>query len=131
MKKTLDPIKLKQQYTKWLEQETAIKKVEEYIEITSPFLDRYNDCLQIYAKQDEKGNIQLTDDAYILNNLQMEGIDLSSNKTKTTIQEILNKYNVKINNQSLTMQTTIEEFPQKILLLIQAMLNIDAIGFNP
>ena len=95
------------------------------LEITSPFLDRYNDYLQVYAKLVNSNEIILTDDAYIINNLQMSGIDISSNKRKQILESFLNKYHVKLEENALVIKSGIEDFPQKILFLMQAMLNID------
>ena len=47
-----------------------LDEIEEYLQITSPFLDRFNDYLQVYAKIDKNNEILLTDDSYIINNLQ-------------------------------------------------------------
>ena len=125
MKNLLDPIKVKEKYIKWLEQEISVNKIGEYIEITSPFLDRYNDYLQVYAKLEADDEIILTDDAYIINNLQMSGVDINSNKRKQVLESFLNKYNVKLEEDALVTKSGIEDFPQKILFLMQAMLNID------
>ena len=125
MNNSLDPIKLKEQYVNWLEKEISVNKIDEYLEITSPFLDRYNDYLQVYAKLVNSNEIILTDDAYIINNLQMSGIDISSNKRKQILESFLNKYHVKLEENALVIKSGIEDFPQKILFLMQAMLNID------
>lgn len=125
MKNLLDPIKVKEKYIKWLEQEISVNKIGEYLEITSPFLDRYNDYLQVYAKLEADDEIILTDDAYIINNLQMSGVDINSSKRKQVLESFLNKYNVKLEEDALVTKSGIEDFPQKILFLMQAMLNID------
>ena len=69
--------------------------------------------------------IILTDDAYIINNLQMSGVDINSSKRKQVLESFLNKYNVKLEEDALVTRSGIEDFPQKILFLMQAMLNID------
>ena len=125
MKNLLDPIKVKEKYIKWLEQEISVNKIGEYLEITSPFLDRYNDYLQVYAKLEADDEIILTDDAYIINNLQMSGVDINSSKRKQVLESFLNKYSVKLEEDALVTKSGIEDFPQKILFLMQAMLNID------
>ena len=125
MANLLDPITVKEKYIKWLEQEITVNKLGEYIEITSPFLDRYNDYLQVYEKLEKNDEIILTDDAYIINNLQMSGIDINSSKRKQILKSFLNKYNVKLQNNELTTKSGIEDFPQKVLFLMQAMLDID------
>lgn len=121
----LDPIKLKEKYISWLEDEITVNKIGEYLEITSPFLDRYNDYLQVYAKFEENNEITLTDDSYIIRNLQMTGIDISSSKRKKLLESFLRKYNVKLMEDALVTKCGIEDFPQKILFLMQAMLNVD------
>lgn len=125
MDNILDPVKLKKQYVNWLEKEISVNKVGEYLEITSPFLDRYNDYLQVYAKLGNNSEVILTDDSYIIDNLQASGIDINSVKRKQLLENFLNKYNVKLENNSLVIKAGIEDFPQKILFLMQAMLNVD------
>ncbi len=121
----LDPIELKEKYVKWLEDEIVVNKIGEYLEITSPFLDRYNDYLQVYAKLEADSEIIVTDDSYVINNLRMSGIDINSAKRKQLLESFLNKYSVKMDNDALVIKSGIEDFPQKILFLMQAMLNID------
>ena len=121
----LNPIKVKEDYIKWLEKEiTVVKKENEYLEINAPFLDRYNDYLQVYAKI-EKNEILLTDDSYIINNLINSGVDISSDKRKQLLNSFAKKYGIEIKNKSLCIKTSREDFPQKILILTQAMINID------
>ena len=91
MNNLLDPIKLKEKYINWLEKEISVNQIGEYLEITSPFLDRYNDYLQVYAKLEKDDEIILTDDSYIINNLQMSGIDIKSTKRKQWLESFLNK----------------------------------------
>ena len=67
--KTINPTELKEQYKKWLQEEISIKQIDKYFEITSPFIDRYNDYLQVYAKLEKENKIVLTDDSYIIHNL--------------------------------------------------------------
>ena len=125
MDNILNPTKLKEQYIKWLEDEITLNKINEYWEITSPFLDRYNDYLQVYAKMDNDNEILLTDDAYTLNNLKMAGVDINSPRRKQLLDNFLNKYKVQLDNDALTIKTGVEDFPQKLLFLMQTMLNVD------
>jgi hypothetical protein len=39
-------------YVNWLRQRIKIAEVNDYCEITTPFLDRHNDSLQIYLKKE-------------------------------------------------------------------------------
>ena len=76
-------------------------------------------------KLEKDNEIILTDDSYIINNLQMSGIDINSNKRKKLLESFLNKYNVKLEDNALVIKASVEDFPQKILFLMQAMLNVD------
>ena len=40
-------------YVAWLKDKTSLRQIDDWIEITTPYLDRHNDYLQIYAKTTE------------------------------------------------------------------------------
>ena len=121
----LNPIELKEKYISWLEDEISVNKIGEYLEVTSPFLDRYNDYLQVYAKIQNDNEIIITDDSYTINNLKMSGIDFNSTKRKQLLTTFINKYRIDLKDDELLVKTDIDDFPRKILFLMQAMLNID------
>lgn len=125
MNTLLDPIKLKEKYISTLDDEITVKKFGEYIEVTSPFLDRYNDYLQVYVKLINDNEFILTDDSYIINNLEMSGIDMNSSKRKQLLKTILNKYSINLENNALTTKADSENYIQKLLFLMQAMLHVD------
>jgi hypothetical protein len=44
------------EYRAWLKDKTAVREVNgAWVEITTPYLDRHNDALQIYARHDNGG----------------------------------------------------------------------------
>lgn len=117
---------LKSSYLSWLKENIILKDVNGAIEITSPFLDRHNDHLQIFAIP--SGNkIKLTDDSYIISDLSMSGCDIDSTiKRKEILRSILNGYGVKRSERDeLYVETTIDQFPQKKHMLIQAMIAVN------
>ena len=120
-----NPTELKEKYINWLEDEISVNKIGEYLEVTSPFLDRYNDYLQVYVKIQNDNEIIITDDSYTINNLKMSGIDFNSIKRKQLLTTFINKYNINLKDDELIVKTNIDDFPRKILFLMQAMLNID------
>ena len=63
---------LLEQYRIWLRDKTSIRQVNDWVEITTPYMDRHNDLLQIYAKRSKDGFL-LTDDGYILDDLEQSG----------------------------------------------------------
>lgn len=123
--KEINAVEFKEQYINWLNKEIQVNQLNHYLEITSPFLDRYNDYLQVYAKVIDNNQIFLTDDSYIIDNLKMSGVDINSAKRKQLLQTFLNKYSVRLENDALVINSNFEHFPQKLLSLMQAMLNVD------
>lgn len=114
------------EYTDWLYSGFSAIKVGEYFELTTPYLDRYNDHLQIYVKQNENGSYFLTDDGYIINNLQSSGVSFNrSHKRRDMLSRIARNFGVTINNNNLEIQATKSNYPQKKHMLIQTMLTID------
>jgi len=37
-------------YLQWLKDKTVLRQVNDWVEITTPYLDRHNDYLQMYAR---------------------------------------------------------------------------------
>ena len=50
---------------------------------------------------------------------------MKSSKRKQLLQSFLNKFSVKLEDNALVTKASIEDFLQKILFLMQAMLNVD------
>jgi len=68
-------------YLAWLRDKTALRQVDEWVEITTPYLDRHNDYVQIYAKKADTGFV-LTDDGYTIDDLDQSGCKLQSPNAK-------------------------------------------------
>jgi hypothetical protein len=111
-------------YVSWLKSKMKTKEIDNYFEITTPFLDRHNDHIQIYVKKDGDKLI-LTDDGYTINELILSGVDISSNKRQEILNTMLNRFNAKLSNDEIFVETNISNFPQRKHSLIQAMLTID------
>lgn len=118
--------KLIDSYLTWLKKKITLKNIDDVLEITSPFMDRNNDYLQIYVKQNAN-KLTLTDDGNIINELLLSGCDFSrSTKRKAMLQTILNGYGIsKSDSDELYVETAIENFPHKKHMLLQAMLTVN------
>ncbi|EFM11103.1 protein of unknown function DUF1829 [Paenibacillus curdlanolyticus YK9] len=117
---------LSDSYVNWLKQKITFKELDNAVEITTPFMDRHNDYLQIYVQQ--KGTKLIVSDAgYILTDLKLSGCDVfSSPKRKKIFQTILNGYGVKVSSrEELFVETTVENFPQKKHMLVQSMMTVN------
>ena len=110
-------------YLKWLRENSSQKVINGYTEITTPFLDSNNDCIQYYIKEMEDGCI-LTDDGYTLNDLLMQGCDIKSKNRKELIEQIGASLGVTISGEEITVKTTVYDIAPKQHILIQAILRI-------
>ncbi len=71
-------------YHAWLRDKTVLREIGQWVEITTPYLDRHNDYVQIYAKG-ANGDFLLTDDGYTLNDLEQNGCKLDSPKRQNLL----------------------------------------------
>jgi hypothetical protein len=108
---------------RWLRDSTAIRDLGKTVEITTPYLDRHNDCLQIYAEKSDQGFV-LHDDSYVLNDLSMSGFSLTGRHRMQVLDEVLNGFGVKRDGQRLEVLAGTGDFPMKKHDLVQAMLAI-------
>ncbi len=89
-----------------------------------PFLDRHNDQLQIYVKR-AGDTLILTDDGYILGDLELSGFEITTEKRKRVLHSILNGFGARLQDDEIISEATTESFPQKKHDIIQAMLAIN------
>ena len=93
-------------YYAWLKDKTVLNHIDDVAEITTPYLDRHNDYIQIYALKD-RDKYKLTDDGYTIKDLQISGCSLDSPKRKKLLNAILNGYGVELEGgDTLTTTTT-------------------------
>lgn len=112
------------EYTRWLKEKTQVRQVDEWVEITTPYLDRHNDYLQIYARR-RNGDYVLTDAGYILQDLELSGCKLDSPKRRALLMMTLNGFGVKLNRDRLEVYTSAASFAPSRHNLIQAMLAVN------
>jgi hypothetical protein len=117
--------KLLHDYRAWLRDKTTLRQLNgEWVEITTPYLDRHNDSLQIYARA-ENGGYVLTDDSYIIHDLEASGCSLHTEKRQDLLKMTLNGFGVQLENDALEIHATPENFPLRKHSLIQAMLAVN------
>jgi len=115
-------------YIQWLRDKTALREVGDWVEITTPYLDRHNDYLQIYAKR-QNGSYLLTDDGYVIEDLAQSGCKLDSPKRQDLLRMTLGGFGVQMGDGQLQVKATAETFSSKKHDLIQAMLAINDMFF--
>lgn len=123
---TTDDIQaLLNEYTRWLRDKTALRQVgNDWVQVTTPHLDRHNDCLQFYVRK-ENGSYLLTDDGYIIDDLISSGCPLDSPKRQELLRSTLAGFGVRLDNDEMQLIATSENFSLKKHNLIQAMLAVN------
>jgi hypothetical protein len=116
--------KLIDAYVDWLRHGLSAEGNGEVCELTTPFLDRHNDHLQVYAMR-RNGNIMLSDDGYILSDLRTSGLDLDTPKRKMVLDSVLKGLGVRVENGQLVVEASDANFGQRLHSLAQAMLAIN------
>ncbi len=112
------------EYVNWLKDKTSLRQVDDWVEITTPYLDRHNDYLQIYAKR-ENGRFLLTDDGYTITDLRQSGCNLDSKKRKNLLTMTLNGFGIQLDGEVLTARASNNNFAFRKHNLIQAMLAVN------
>lgn len=116
--------KLLDQYLAWLKDKTILRQIKDWIEITTPYLDRHNDYLQIYVKRENSG-LLLTDDGYTIEDLRRSGCELESKKRKDLLTLTLNGFGVKLDGDALVVHASSDNFALRKHNLVQAMLAVN------
>lgn len=116
--------KLLDQYLAWLKDKTILRQMKDWIEITTPYLDRHNDYLQIYVKRENSG-LLLTDDGYTIEDLRRSGCELESKKRKDLLTLTLNGFGVKLDGDALVVHASSDNFALRKHNLVQAMLAVN------
>jgi hypothetical protein len=112
-------------YWEWLRDKTTLRQVpNDWVEITTPYLDRHNDYLQIYAKRYDGGFV-LTDDGYVIDDLLQSGCKLDSAKRQDLLRMTLAGFGVANNKGVLEVHASPDNFPIRKHNLVQAMLAVN------
>jgi len=113
-----------EEYLAWLRKQITVSELDNACEITTPFLDRHNDYLQIYVIQDGDQYI-LSDDGYILADLKMSGVDLNTEKRQRVLKTMLRGFGVDNIDGCLRIKATRKNLAQRKHALLQAMLAVN------
>jgi len=125
MSMVLEIERLLNDYRAWLKDKTTLRALNgSWVEITTPYLDRHNDALQIYARAENGGYI-LTDDSYTVHDLEASGCNLRTEKRQDLLKMTLNGFGVKLHDEALEVHATADTFPLRKHSLIQAMLAVN------
>jgi len=111
-------------YLAWLKDKTALRQVDGWVEITTPYLDRHNDYIQIYAMK-ENGGYLLSDDGYTISDLEQCGCKLESPKRQELLSMTLNGFGVHLRDGALEIRASADSFASRKHNFIQAILAVN------
>ena len=111
-------------YWAWLKDNTHVRPLDDWYEITTPYLDRHNDFVQIYAKN-ENGKYKLTDDGYTIMDLESSGCSLDTPKRQRLLETTVRGFGVKLEDKALVTHASERHFPLNKHNLIQAILAVN------
>lgn len=113
-------------YLDWIRHGVAADVLtDEVTELTTPFLDRHNDHLQIYAERQSPDLFLLTDDGYIMAELKSSGVGRHGPRREEVFSNLLRGYGVALEGKELQVRATKGNLGQRVHNLVQAMLSID------
>lgn len=116
--------RLLDEYLTWLKDKTVLRQINDWVEVTTPYLDRHNDRIQIYAKRQNNGFV-LSDDGYTISDLEQCGCKLDSRKRQDLLRTTLNGFGVQLVDSRLEVHASSENFALRKHNLVQAMLAVN------
>src|SRR5215469_485858 len=111
-------------YVEWLRRGISAESVGEACELTTPFLDRHNDHIQIYAIR-RNGKIVLSDDGYILSDLRTSGLELTTPKRRSVLETALRGFGIQLEGGRLIVEASPRNLGQRVHSLVQGMLALN------
>lgn len=116
---------LVESYVEWLRSSIQLVDVGGVCEITTPFLDRHNDHIQIYVEAKGNGAYHLHDDGYTISDLKLSGCGLLTTNRQQMFETILKGFNVSEKDEILFVEADRNTFPHRKHALLQAILTVN------
>ena len=112
-------------YATWVRDKSVLREIgDEYVEITTPYLDRHNDYIQLYVRRDN-GGFLLTDGGETIEDLRASGCDLETKKRRDLLQTTLNGFGVQRDGDNLLVKANTQTFALRKHNLVQAVLAVN------
>lgn len=115
-------------YLVWLKTHMRQETVgNNLVEITTPFLDRHNDCTQIYVENLPGGQVRISDYGYIVDDLEMCGVSLEKGKRNTLFRQVLNGRGIRFDKKSKALYVVCDksQMAENQHMLLQSMLDVN------
>lgn len=119
---------LKLLYEQWISKQIQLENFDDFIEITTPFVDMHHDYIQLYFFKEKDGKYKISDDGYTINELSILGLDINNAKKRkkyfeTTLKVFGVSYDPQTNELFVTLDS-IQDYPKKQHNLIQCITRV-------
>ena len=92
--------------------------------ISTPMLNRNNDCMRVYLGDDPAGGYVISDLGETINDLELSGFSMKGQRIDK-LNSILSGFSVKVKDGELCMTASATDLPMKMNMLLQAMASVD------
>lgn len=117
---------LVESYLQWVKTEISAQVLKDGVtQLTTPFIDRHNDHIQIYAEPRGPDLYLLTDDGYIITELKSSAVETRGSRREEIFHQLLVGHGVVLRDKELQAEATTANLGQRVHNLIQAMLSLD------
>ena len=116
---------LRDRYLDWLRQSVEVEAIAEgWWQVTLPLVDRHNDLIAVYARQDDD-QVLLTDYGETLIDLAWVGWEPTTEPREELLNEIASRYDLSIENGQLTARILVSDLPFALQRMGQAILALN------
>jgi Domain of unknown function DUF1829/Domain of unknown function DUF1828 len=109
-------------YLSWIRNDVTVDALNDKVtELTTPFVDRHNDHLQVYAERRAPDMFLLSDDGYILSELKSSGVETHGSRREEIIRDLLVGHGVRLEGRELQTDATTANLGQKAQPAVQSI----------
>lgn len=124
----LDITKLLDNYSHWLRSQYRIKSLDTSDEVTTPFVNTIGDNIRIYVSPLDRSHIEISDDGITLQDLDLQGIDMSSSTRKSLLNMIRKEFKIDQEGDILFVHGSVRDFPLLKQNFLSAIIRINDIA---
>jgi len=115
-------------YYNFIKNNIKVKEINGFHEITTPFLDHFNDYIQVYISINGD-EITITDDSYTISNLRAGGLSFSE-KRIILIEKICAQFGMKLEEDEIFARTSRDDFGAKLDAILQCIVKVDDLCYT-
>lgn len=110
----------------WLREGFAVQDLGGAYEVTTPFLDRRNDHIQIYVRKQNDGFI-ISDEGNTVSEMEESGFNLNLDSKNKLLIHTIHGYGVNQDNKVLRLEAEQSNLGQRMNFMIQAIMALNNI----